>query len=149
MKRNNARDWRFRYSTLSIDFEVESMDKSRRIVECGRKKWRIDWEVCDSDFSQWKSGRPCPIRTSVAVPLTSSLREVFSFLRPHRSAFRRRLFVIKKISQFVDILPLTTNEVEDFALLIREFTSEEKRRCRKCNTIHFIILIWDGFRLNA
>lgn len=38
MKRNNTRDWRFRYSTLSIDFEVESMDKSRRIVECGWKK---------------------------------------------------------------------------------------------------------------
>lgn len=79
----------------------------------------------------------------MAVPLTSSLRGVFSSLRPHRSAFRRGLFAIKNISQTVDILPLTTNEVEDLALLytlIREFFIV-KKNVDAGNITRYILII--------
>lgn len=130
---------------LRLTLKSKSMGENHaELSECDWKNREPTWRFVTVAFCTGKSGHPCPMRTPMAVLLTSSPRGVpYSFpASSRRSAFWYRFFAIKKKKYFsvrwhpIDWLLMHSEALLCLAILfLNSFARKSvKRECRKYNT---------------
>lgn len=130
---------RFRILLLRLTLKSIGWTNHGELWNAVGKVSDIGREIRDSHSLQEKSGHPCPIRITMAVPLTLSPRGVLSASSSPRFSIEAFCDKKKKLSsRCVDILPSTTSKVEGFALppllllaYLPPARRNGKRQCRK------------------